>query len=238
MLRVVAARLVALRFDAIDPRGLAAFWAAALHREAGVRPGDEVALVPADDSRLPVVFSAGAAPKAGQNRNHLDLTTASVDDQRDTVARLLALGARPVDVGQRPDESHVVLGDPEGNELCVLAPGNRFLEGRGRLGAINCDGTRAVGRFWSEVLGRPLVWDQDEETAIRTPGTGPMITWSGPPLIPKRGRNRLYLAIAPEGDRTTELARLQALGATPVDAGDGRLLADPDGNEFRLERGP
>ena len=30
-----------------------------------------------------------------------------------------------------------------------------------------CDGSRAVGYFWSAALGWPLVWDQDGETAIR-----------------------------------------------------------------------
>ena len=82
-----------------------------------------------------------------------------------------------------------MLADPEGNEFCLIEPGNDFLAGCGRLGAINCDGTRTTGYFWSEALGWPLVWDQDDETAIRaTDGSGPHITWSGPPLIPKIGR--------------------------------------------------
>ena len=108
--------------------------------------------------------------------------TISMNDQRDLVARLVELGARHIDVGQGPDDAHVVLADPDGNELCVIAPGNNFLAGCGRLGAINCDGTKETGYFWSEALAWPLVWDQDEETAIRAPdGTGPLITWSGPP---------------------------------------------------------
>ena len=63
-----------------------------------------------------------------------------------------------------------------------------------------------------------------------------MLTWSGPPLIPKAGRNRFHLAVAPEGDRRREIDRLLGLGATTIDAGDGALvlLADPDGNEFRV----
>ena len=36
------------------------------------------------------------------------------------VERVLALGARHVDIGQG-DESWVVLADPEGNEFCILA---------------------------------------------------------------------------------------------------------------------
>jgi hypothetical protein len=132
-----------------------------------------------------------------------------------------------------------VLADPEGNELCILAPGNSFLAGCGRLGAINCDGTREVGYFWSEALGWPLVWDQDEETAIRAPDlTGPLITWSGPPLMPKFAKNRLHLDIAPPADvdQRAEVDRLVALGATRIDIGQGEVtwvvMADPDGNEF------
>ena len=135
-------------------------------------------------------------PKVGKNRIHLDLTTTSLDDQRESVERLVELGARHIDIGQGPDDAHVVLADPEGNELCIIEPGNNFLASCGRLGSITCDGTQEVGYFWSEALGWPLVWDQDEETAIRAPdGTGPLITW-GPPLAPKVGKNRLHLDIA------------------------------------------
>ncbi|MEO6957554.1 MAG: VOC family protein [Antricoccus sp.] len=35
--------------------------------------------------------------------------------------RLLNLGARRVEVGQRPDATWTVLSDPEGNEFCLLA---------------------------------------------------------------------------------------------------------------------
>jgi hypothetical protein len=37
------------------------------------------------------------------------------------VATALALGAGHLDVGQRPEEEHIVLADPEGNEFCVTA---------------------------------------------------------------------------------------------------------------------
>jgi hypothetical protein len=236
-----AARLIALCFDANDPLGLARFWAEALRWEIDDEDHDAIALVPTDHTRFGILFLPVPGHKAGQNRIHLDLTTTSVDDQRASVARLVELGGRRIDIGQRPDEGHDVLADPEGNELCILAPGNKFLAGCERLGAINCDGTRGVGYFWSEVLGWPLVWDQDEETAIRAPdGTGPLVTWSGPPLIPKHGKNRLHLDIAPpeRGDQRAEIDRLVALGATRVDAApadaDAVLMADPDDNEFRV----
>ena len=80
-----------------------------------------------------------------------------------------------------------MLADPEGNEFCVIEPGNSFLADCGFIGALACDGSQEVGYFWSEALGWPLVWDQDQETAIRSPHGGPKITWGGPPLMPKTG---------------------------------------------------
>jgi hypothetical protein len=72
---------------------------------------------------------------------------------------------------------------PEGNEFCVIGPGDNFLADCGFIGALACDGSREVGSFWSEALGWPLVWDQDQETAIRSPRGGPEVTWGGPPLM-------------------------------------------------------
>ena len=239
MQKGTGSQLVALCIDANDPLRLARFWAEALHWEIDDTTPGEIGLVPTDGIRFQILFEPVPGQKAGPNRLHLDLTTTSIDDQQETVAKLVEVGARHIDIGQRPDEGHVVLADPEGNELCIIEPENSFLADCGRLGSITCDGTRAVGYFWSEALGWPLVWDQDEETAIRAPdGTGPMITWGGPPLAPKIAKNRLHLDIAPLAhvDQQAEVDRLISLGATRVDIGQGNVswvvMADPDGNEF------
>jgi hypothetical protein len=232
-------QVVSLCFDARDPRRLARFWAEALRWDVGDETQDEVGLVPTDGTGFQLLFVPVSDPKVGQNRVHLDLTTRSIADQNDTVAGLLELGARHIDIGQGPDDDHIVLADPEGNELCIIGPNNKFLADCGRLGAVNCDGTKEVGYFWSVALGWPLVWDQDEETAIRAPDrTGPLITWSGPPLMPKLGKNRLHLDIAPTagGDQQAEVDRLVDIGATRIDIGQGDakwvVMADLDGNEF------
>ncbi len=225
--------LVALCVDANDPRALARFWAGVLGREA---TDDGMALLPGDDAGFRIRFSPSGEPKAGPNRMHLDLTSSSLDDQEQRVARALGLGARHIDVGQRPEEGHVVLADPEGNEFCVVGPGNRFLAGCGLVGAVSCDGSQRVGYFWSAALGWPLVWDQDQETAVRSPRGGPKIAWGGPPVMPKVGRNRLSFEFSVDGDVRAEVDLLVSLGARRLDAGDGDrvLLADPDGNEFRV----
>src|SRR3954447_22392529 len=232
-------RLVSLCIDANDPQRLARFWAHALGWRVGEETDGEVPLVPTDNTRFEILFLPVAEKKVVANRLHLDLTTTSIDDQQDSVATLVDLGARHIDIGQRPEEGHVVLADPEGNELCIIEPGNSFLAGCERLGSITCDGTREVGYFWSAALGWPLVGDQDEETAIRAPdGTGPLITWGGPPLPQKLGKNRLHLEVAPldEADQQAEVDRLVGLGAKRVDIGQGdvdwAVMADPDSNEF------
>jgi len=234
----MSCRLVALCIDANDPPALARFWAGVLGWEITDDPHDGVALLPNDDTGFRIRFLPTEEQKAGQNRMHFDLTSASLEDQQQTVARSLALGGRHIDVGQRPEEGHVVLADPEGNEFCVIEPGNDFLADCGFVGALACDGSREVGYFWSETLGWPLVWDQDQETAIRSPGGGPKITWGGPPLMPKTGKNRLHFDVAPPvgGDQRAEIERLVSLGATRTDHGQGEAgsvaMTDPDGNEF------
>ena len=230
--------LHALCFDANDPPRLAHFWAGVLGWETTDDPHDGIALLPSDDTGFRLRFQLSQQQKDGPNTIHFDLTSTSLEDQQRTVARSLELGARHIDVGQLPDEDHVVLADPEGNEFCVIEPGNNFLADCGFIGALSCDGSQEVGYFWSEALGWPLVWDQDQETAIRSPGGGPKFTWGGPPLMPQTGRNRLHfdLAAPVHGDWQAEVDRLLSLGAARIDTDRGEAgrvaMADPDGNEF------
>jgi len=231
-------QLVALSFDANDPRGLAGFWGGVLGWEVVEDPYDGIVLLPSDDTGFRLRFLPSKEPKTGQNQVHFDLTSQSLEEQEQTVARALELSGRRLDIGQGADALHVVLADPEGNEFCVIEPGNNFLADCGFIGALSSDGSQEVGYFWSKALDWPLVWDQDEETAIRSPHGGPKITWGGPPVNPKTGKNRLHFDLAPpaDGDQQAEVDRLVSLGATRIDIGQGEVswivLADPDGNEF------
>lgn len=230
----MTSRLLALCFDANDPERLAEFWGGVLGWE---RADDDIALVPNDDTGFRLRFAPTDVPKLGRNRIHFDLTSTSLENQQETVARVLELGGRHYDVGQLPEEEHVVLADPEDNEFCVIEPGNNFLADCGFIGALSCDGTQEVGYFWSKALEWPLVWDQDQETAIRSPHGGPKITWGGPPIEPKTGKNRLHLDLSPaDGNQQAEVDRLVSLGAKRIDIGQGDadwvVMSDPDGNEF------
>lgn len=103
--------------DAADIHALARWWADALGWPAE----------PTDDGDVVLRAPAGAGPdwlflavpddKVVKNRIHFDFTP---DDQQAEVDRLIALGARHVDIGQG-EQSWVVLTDPEGNEFCVLS---------------------------------------------------------------------------------------------------------------------
>jgi len=81
-----------------------------------------ITLLPSDDTGFQLDFAPTQEPKTRPNQMHFDLKSESLAEQQQTVARALALGARHIDVGQRPEEGHVVLADPDGNEFCVLTP--------------------------------------------------------------------------------------------------------------------
>jgi len=108
-------------------------------------PQDGIALLPSDDTGFRIRCLPTQQPKVGQNQVHFDLTSASLEHQQQTVARALALGARHIDIGQRPEDGHVVLADPEGNEFCVIEPGNNFLADCGFIGALAGEGSQEVG---------------------------------------------------------------------------------------------
>jgi hypothetical protein len=236
--KAMGSRLFAISFNATRPLDLAQFWSGVLRWPLVDIPDHGAELASPDPVGFRIRFLPSQAPKIGHNRAHFDLTSTSTSDQQETVARALALGGKHADVGQRPDEPHVVLADPDGNEFCVIQPGNEFLAGTGFMGALACNGSQEVGYFWSEVLQWPLVWDQDEETAIQSPNGGTKITWSGPPVAPKTGANRLYLelVVAEGASWKAEIDRLKTLGATPAGVGDKNggslLMLDLDGNEF------
>jgi catechol 2,3-dioxygenase-like lactoylglutathione lyase family enzyme len=116
-------RIQCLCIDSPHPSKSADFWEAALGWRRTHDSDSEVVLEPPEgsleDGVAPdLLFLKVSEPKAVKNRLHLDLRP---KDQGAEVARLEALGARQVDVGQG-DVSWVVLADPDGNEFCVLKP--------------------------------------------------------------------------------------------------------------------
>jgi Glyoxalase-like domain len=123
----MTSRFTELVIDCQEPHELAAFWCAVLDYEvieaeddvveiAGWRPTAEAIRVRVTAPTL--TFVRVPESKTVKNRLHIDVSP--IDRAQDAeVERLLALGARHVDIGQG-EQSWVVLADPEGNEFCVL----------------------------------------------------------------------------------------------------------------------
>ena len=63
-----------------------------------------VTIVPTDGTGFTIDFAAVPNEKWGQNRIHLDLTTTSLEDQRETVEALLAARWPPHRHRTGPDE--------------------------------------------------------------------------------------------------------------------------------------
>ncbi|MFJ9829665.1 VOC family protein [Streptomyces sp. NPDC101160] len=126
----MACRITELVLDCADPERLAAFWSEVLgyvelNREddGSIEIGPPGAYADSESgsgSPLPTLFlSRSSDPRAGKLPLHIDVN-ATDRDQDAELERLLALGARPADVGQTGKESWRVLADPEGNEFCLL----------------------------------------------------------------------------------------------------------------------
>ncbi|WP_026411250.1 VOC family protein [Actinomadura oligospora] len=120
----MACRITELVLDCVDPEGLARFWSEVLGYVEIEREDDgSIAIGPPGTGfggPLPaLVLSPTSDPRPVKLRLHLDVS-ATDRDQDAELERLLALGAKPADVGQTGDESWHVLADPEGNEFCLL----------------------------------------------------------------------------------------------------------------------
>jgi len=225
----MVSQLQVVTFEAEDATRATEFWAALLGREPD-QPGQP--------AQLGLRFVPGRGGEPGANAMHLHLTSTDEDDQQRTVAAARKLGARHLDVGQRPEEGHIVLADPAGYEFCVIEPDNAYLAGCGLLGELAGDGSRASGVFWSAALGWPLVWDRDDETAIQSPSGGTKVAWGGGPVTPAERPHRQRFHLVPaQGDHRAEIDRLVALGARSFGPlrDDAMLLADPDGHEFTVQ---
>ena len=228
----MAVEFTAVTFDVSNVEAAATYWGNLLDRTPV--PDRGAVLLPGDETQVGLRFGPPTTGEAGQDYLHLHVTSDGVGSQDEVVGRALDLGGEHIDVGQLPEEDHVVLADPEGSAFCVIPPGNNFLAGCGFLGEVSCDGSRAVGVFWRDALGWELVWDEGGETAVQAPQGGTKLAWGGPPIEPKTGRcsQRFVLSAA---DPCADAARLTALGATVLSETEDEIeLADPDGHEFSI----
>jgi predicted enzyme related to lactoylglutathione lyase len=114
-------RLHHIVIDTYDLPGLARFWTQALGWQMLSEREREIVIGPDVNASVGICFMPVTDAKTVKNRVHVDLTTSATDRDQE-IDRLLALGARRVDIGQTGEESWTVLADPEGNEFCVVRP--------------------------------------------------------------------------------------------------------------------
>jgi predicted enzyme related to lactoylglutathione lyase len=109
----------------------------------------------------------------------------------------------------------------------------------------DCGDARALAGFWSVITGWNVYFDDDPEVVV-----APSFPYSGTGMlfIPvpegKTAKNRVHLDIAPETGTRDQLVEV-AVGAGATVLADHRhsdgsgwvTMADPEGNEFCVERG-
>ncbi|MGN4162135.1 VOC family protein [Streptomyces sp. NEAU-PBA10] len=120
----MACRISELVLDAADAEGLAVFWSEVLgYVEVGREDDGSIEIGPPRTGlggpQPTLVLSPSTDPRPRRLRLHLDVSPTDRDQDAE-LERLLALGARPAEIGQSGEESWHVLADPEGNEFCLL----------------------------------------------------------------------------------------------------------------------
>ena len=115
--RNVAIRIGSTVVNCADIETMTDFWSKALglvpnHRE----PGDDFRVLRGE--RVNLSLQLARSPVTARDQMHLDLYT---DDASSEVDRLVGLGAVRVRAVDDPEDTYVVLLDPEGNEFCVCS---------------------------------------------------------------------------------------------------------------------
>lgn len=102
----------------------------------------------------------------------------------------------------------------------------------------DCEDALGVATFWAAALGSNVDEDSTPDRAWVEPAG-----WGGPTLwfrtVPERkvAKNRQHFDLRAVDELRTEVERLHELGARVlVDGADLVVMADPEGNEFCVER--
>jgi hypothetical protein len=120
----MACHIATTTVDSRNPFAQSLFWSAVLgfaeNPDDPNKPEHEECLIQSPDGSQRILFIDVPEAKQVKNRIHFDLEPA--DTTRDAeLQRLVDLGASQVDDRRLADgRGWVVLGDPEGNEFCIL----------------------------------------------------------------------------------------------------------------------
>jgi hypothetical protein len=101
----------------------------------------------------------------------------------------------------------------------------------------DCADALVTARFWAAALGSNVDEDSTSDKAyVEAAGWGGPNMWFNRVPEQKTAKNRVHFDLRAPGSAADEVARLIALGATVLRAGeDLTVMADPEGNEFCVE---
>jgi catechol 2,3-dioxygenase-like lactoylglutathione lyase family enzyme len=113
----VGIRIGSTVVNCADLETMTDFWTQALGLVPSSRdPGDDFRVLRGE--RVNLSLQLARTPVTARDQMHLDLYS---DDASEQVERLLGLGATKVRVNDDPEDTYVVMRDPEGNEFCVCS---------------------------------------------------------------------------------------------------------------------
>ncbi len=226
--------------DAVDPSRLGRFWTAALDLTplTDDAAGYEARLSVPGGPDLDLCFPPVPDPPTGEQRLHLDLRGGT--EQQAVVERLLALGARHLDIGQQ-GVPWVVLADPEGNACCVLEDRPTY-SATGPIAAVPIDSAdpERDATFWSWLTGWTPAPGGSSATLRHPSRHGLLLEFCPEPAPKPAAKNRLHLDVRlePADELGDVLAEVADRGGQRLDPDWGELpwtvCADPSGNEFCL----
>jgi catechol 2,3-dioxygenase-like lactoylglutathione lyase family enzyme len=113
----VGIRIGSTVVNCADLETMTEFWSRALGLVPSSRdPGDDFRVLRGD--RVNLSLQLARTPVTARDQMHLDLYS---DDAGEQVRRLIGLGATRVREHDDPEDTYVVMRDPEGNEFCVCS---------------------------------------------------------------------------------------------------------------------
>jgi hypothetical protein len=226
-----------LVFDAVDPQRLGSFWEEVVGAERVTDHQDivETRLAIEGGPVLDLCFPRVPAPPTDPLRLHLDLLGGA--HQSEEVDRIIGLGARHVDIGQR-DVPWVVLADVEGNPFCVMEEREAYVD-TGPIAALPLDSSDPDrdAEFWSWLTGWTDVAGVAPRSLRHPSRRGPLLELCPEEQSKGAGKNRLHLDVRLEsGDDADEVAAgIARRGGHELrhDWGElpWRTYLDPSGNE-------
>ena len=105
---------------------------------------------------------------------------------------------------------------------------------------IDCEDVEKMSAFWSAALDLEHIWTGPRGGHLLAAKDGSTCRLAMFPVSEaKAGKNRVHFDLRPE-DQDDEVHRLEQLGVTRIDIGQGDVswvvMADPEGNEFCIPR--